>query len=109
MGGHVILRGLVAKRLELLAALERHESTATALADDLAHVDATILLFVAGLSRTLFRALRMAGKPLSTEELAALAKINPKRAGWVLRYMGECGLVRAEHSPGRPATWHTAY
>jgi hypothetical protein len=104
MAGQQILRELVSKRLELLAALERHESVASALHDDLAHVDATILLFIEGMSRTLFRALRMASKPLSTEELAAVVKINPKRVGFVLRYMGECGLVRRE-----AGTWHTTY
>ncbi len=107
MGGAKILRALISKRLELLTALERHESAASALHDDLVHVDATILLFIEGTSWKLFQALRLASKPMSTEWLATLAKINPKRAALVLRCMCASGLVR--QSAGQPALWTAAY
>jgi|SRR6266571_585300 len=109
MAGHVILRTLVAKRLELLGELERHESAVGELRGDIAHLDATIRLFTHGLARTLLGMLRTAKTPLSTDDLAARADIAPKRAAWVLRYMRECGLVRSERSPGKSTTWHAAY
>lgn len=48
MGGDKILRALVAKRLELLAELERHETAAAAVRADLAHLDGSITVFMRG-------------------------------------------------------------
>jgi chromosome segregation and condensation protein ScpB len=109
MGGDKILRALIGKRLELLGELERHETAVAALQADLVHLDGSIRVFTHGLARTLLGVLRTAEKPLSTDELATRAEIAAKRAGWVLRYMAECGLVKAQRSPGKPALWHATY
>jgi hypothetical protein len=109
MDGDKILRALVGKRLELLGELEHHETAAATLRVDLTHLDGSIRVFTHRLARTLLGVLRTAEKPLSTDELAARAEVATKRAGWVLRYMAECRLVKVERSPGKPALWHATY
>jgi hypothetical protein len=104
-----ILRGLVAKRHEVLADLDYHRRSAAQRARDLEHVDATVRLFLGEPSKALVSALWMAGKPLSTDELAAHVGIAPKQAGAVLRHLADCGLVRGERARGEGTTWHPVY
>jgi DNA-binding transcriptional ArsR family regulator len=104
MHGTHIIRGLVAKRHEVLAELDHHRRGAAQQARDLEHVDATIRLFSGEPGRALVSALWMAGKPLSTDELAARVGIGSRRAGQALRCMGDCGLVRTER-----ALWVATY
>jgi DNA-binding transcriptional ArsR family regulator len=109
MTGPEILRVLVAKRREIVAELDHHRRGANQRARDLEHVDATVRLFLGEPSKALVSALWMAGKPLSTDELAAHVGIPPKQAGAVLRYLADCGLVRGERAHGQATTWHPVY
>jgi DNA-binding transcriptional ArsR family regulator len=99
-----VIRALVAKRREVLAELDHHRRASGQRAHDLEHVDATIRLFAGEPGRALLSALWVAGKPLSTDELAAHVGLGSKRAGRALRFLGECGLVRAER-----ALWVATY
>jgi hypothetical protein len=90
------IRALVAKRRQVLTELNGHTLASTRLGHALEHVDATIRLFTDETGRELVSALWAAGKPLSTDDLAARVGIGSKRAGQVLRSLGDCGLVRAE-------------
>jgi hypothetical protein len=99
-----VIHALVAKRHEVLAELDHHRRGAAQRARDLEHVDATIRLFTGEAGRALVSALWMAGKPLSTDELAGHAGIGSKQAGRLLRFLRDCGLVRAEH-----ALWVATY
>jgi hypothetical protein len=98
MTGTVVLRALVAKRHELVSALNHHNLGSMRAGHALEHVDATIRLFTGDPGNALISALWTARKPLSTDELAARARIGSKQAAQTLRFLADCGLVRAERA-----------
>src|SRR5262249_61158358 len=98
MTGPEILRALVAKRREVLTDLNYHRLASTRRAHDLEHVDATIRLFLGDPTKALVSALWMAGKPQTTDQLAAQVGIAPKQAGAGLRHLAACGLRSSERS-----------
>jgi DNA-binding transcriptional ArsR family regulator len=109
MTGTVVLRALVAKRRELLSALNHHNLGGVRAGHALEHVDATIRLFAGEPGNALVSALWTARKPLSTDDLAARVGMAPKQAGQAMRYLADCGLVRAEKKPGAPVLWVATY
>lgn len=93
-----VIRALVAKRREILSELNHHRLAEIRLGHALEHIEPTIRLFADDLTRTLLGALRVAGRPVSVEALAADVRVDAKRVGRALRQMADCGLVRAERA-----------
>lgn len=81
----------------------------------LAHLDATIQLLEGGgvppkykqreLSREVFDAIRNAGKPLTSKQIARMIDAPIKRVMGTLCYQKDKGRVVSTHEPGKDVRW----
>lgn len=83
----------------------------------LSHLDATIKLLEQGtapkfkqrqLSREVFDAIRNAGRPITSKEIARMIDAPIKRVMGTLCYQKDKGRVTARQVPGKDALWELA-
>lgn len=83
----------------------------------LAHLDATITLLEQGvapkfkqrnLSREVFDAIRNAGKPVTSKEIARMIDAPIKRVMGTLCYQKDKGRVKGTQVPGKDMLWELA-